>query len=457
MFDRKFMDIQSGYTRFMSVVAVLLVSCTGAWGAELTFQNERPGCPAVAVEPPRTSFIEMVYVVRNDGNLQAHYQTATTSDVHWQKVEAYGTIKDIPFSHNGNDTWVTVGAEDAGYIVNDGSRFYYFWIVNYNNHELRLDALEPSADGDCDRMALRLDGAAGKIEYLRPDRLPLILSRELTLEYSTMTYDSERMEYVPVSAVETLEYVDGTLRVTAPLSDTDFTLSGDRFLRAWGEEQSVTSPSVDAMAIAATTTATQTGREIDNEQKAEGGDGVLGGSGPVEIAFRAAVTDAVIYKEWQFSFDPTFDVIDLRIQENDVVRDFSDYGTTYVRFVAGNNDGSCDFTGETYEVFIGESKLDCPNAFSPDATPGVNDEWKVSYKSITDFDCHIFNRWGQEIIRLTHPSQGWDGKYKGKFVPAGVYYYVIKARGTDGVEYKLSGDINIIKYKEEGRRTSSGG
>ncbi len=56
------------------------------------------------------------------------------------------------------------------------------------------------------------------------------------------------------------------------------------------------------------------------------------------------------------------------------------------------------------------------------------------------------------MVHLTNPSQGWDGRYKGKLVPAGVYYYVIKARGTDGKEYKKSGDINIIKYKENGTR-----
>ena len=35
----------------------------------------------------------------------------------------------------------------------------------------------------------------------------------------------------------------------------------------------------------------------------------------------------------------------------------------------------------------------------------------------------------------------------GKLVPAGVYYYVIKATGADGKKYDLSGDINIVDYK----------
>ncbi len=87
----------------------------------------------------------------------------------------------------------------------------------------------------------------------------------------------------------------------------------------------------------------------------------------------------------------------------------------------------------------------------------MNDEWKVSYKSIIDFDCHIFNRWGQELAHLTDPSQGWNGKYNGKTVPSGAYYYVITAKGADGRKYKLSGDINIISFKRSATGTGNTG
>ena len=96
---------------------------------------------------------------------------------------------------------------------------------------------------------------------------------------------------------------------------------------------------------------------------------------------------------------------------------------------------------------IGDSDIKCPNAFSPGASEGVNDEWRVSYKSIISFDCHIFNRQGKQMAHLTDPSQGWNGKSGGKLVPPGVYYYVITAKGADGRDYKLSGDINIVGFK----------
>ena len=71
----------------------------------------------------------------------------------------------------------------------------------------------------------------------------------------------------------------------------------------------------------------------------------------------------------------------------------------------------------------------------------------MSYKSLIDYECHIFNRWGKELFQSKDPAQGWDGKYGGKYVPAGVYFYVIKAKGSDGRKYNKSGDINIINYK----------
>ena len=118
----------------------------------------------------------------------------------------------------------------------------------------------------------------------------------------------------------------------------------------------------------------------------------------------------------------------------------------YVRFICNNSAGTCEYAGPTYEIFIGEAKLDIPNAFSPEGSPGVNDEWKVSYRSLVEYECHIFNRWGKELFSSREPSEGWDGRYGGKYVPSGVYFYVIKAKGADGVEYNRSGDINIIKY-----------
>ena len=52
-------------------------------------------------------------------------------------------------------------------------------------------------------------------------------------------------------------------------------------------------------------------------------------------------------------------------------------------------------------------------------------------------------------------TKGWDGKYKGKYVKPGVYYYVIEAKGADGKEYKKKGDINILRSTRTDRNETT--
>ena len=75
-----------------------------------------------------------------------------------------------------------------------------------------------------------------------------------------------------------------------------------------------------------------------------------------------------------------------------------------------------DETG-SMRVTISESKLEMPNAFSPNGD-GINDIYKAKdgYQSIVEFHAYIFNRWGQKLFEWTNPADGWDGKYKGKDV-----------------------------------------
>ena len=117
--------------------------------------------------------------------------------------------------------------------------------------------------------------------------------------------------------------------------------------------------------------------------------------------------------------------------------------------------GNC-YQSMSFALDVAESFLDVPNAFSPGTTPGVNDEFRVAYKSLVRFSCWIFNRWGQQIYHWTNPAQGWDGKKNGKLVLPGVYFYVIEAEGSDGRHYKLKGDINILRGKRERNFESTG-
>lgn len=438
-----------------SVAICALSSGTATAASAVSVSGTHPSRGSISVTPTASTGLSEVIVVWNTAGTELHYDASGSgSAVQWYRFSNLGGgfAEEIPSFNNGSDSYVPLEENDMGYIIDENNKRTCLWVVNYANHLCTLGSLDIVPDQtECDRTALSLTGSAPKIAYYSVNGVQQTLSRDLILEYQTLVYNADRHAYEPQMVEHTIESIDGLIRTDSPLCSTYFSLSGDRFLHQWGIEQHAVSPSIDPTAIAVTTSANQEERTNDNEQREDKAE-ALGGSGPVAISFSAATTDAVVYREWQFSRDPAFDIIDMRVQQDDFEQEFSDFGTTYVRFVAGNDSGSCDFTSETYTVFIGESKLDCPNAFSPGVTEGTNDEWKVSYKSIVNFDCSIFNRWGQLMAHLTDPAQGWDGKYNGKLVPPGVYYYVIRAKGTDGHNYKLSGDINILRYED--RRTS---
>jgi len=84
-----------------------------------------------------------------------------------------------------------------------------------------------------------------------------------------------------------------------------------------------------------------------------------------------------------------------------------------------------------------------PNTFTPNQDM-VNDVWHVSGTCIKSFNCLIYNRWGEKITEINSIMEGWDGKYKGKDVPDGVYVYLIQVETNDGTVYK-NGHITLFR------------
>lgn len=431
------------------IIISLAIGCLGTTmvEAQLSFSNIQ--LKAIEIQPDVQSGLEQLYVIRKAQGAKASYSTSTGTHPKWYRFSNLGgayaeEITDV--SYDGPVSSIEISPSDMGYIVEDGGRQHCYWIVNYADHELDIQSLSITTESDCDRTSLQPQGKGDAIYYYTINGRRIELSRELKVSYRTLKYSADTESYAEATVDESFPYLMSTLHVTAPLTDTQFILSGDRFLKEWNIEQEVISESFNTTSVEATTIVSQVQTDYDNEQKDSEVSG-LGGSAPCDITFRAIVTDAVVFKEWQFSRTNDFDVIDDRYNQDEVSHTFTENGTTYARFVAANADGSCTWESDVYTISIGESRLECPNAFSPENQDGVNDLWKVSYKSIISFECNIFNRWGKKLCTLTHPSQGWDGKIGNKFVPSGVYFYVIKARGADGKNYNLAGDINIINSR----------
>jgi len=80
------------------------------------------------------------------------------------------------------------------------------------------------------------------------------------------------------------------------------------------------------------------------------------------------------------------------------------------------------------EVFIQLLKAPVvPNTFTPNGD-GINENWTIQYlDSYPDCKIKVFNRDGQAVYEsIGYNAPGWDGKYKGKALPFGTYYYVIE-------------------------------
>lgn len=400
---------------------------------------------AVRIDADEASGLECVYVVPSiDGVSLIYTSKSNAANVTVERYGVRGGAFGEPVTNleiDGKIITIPNVEGDCGYIISDlNSLPVAVWIIDYSAHKFDIKNVELSEEASaCDMSTLDFNGSAGAIRYYSINGRSLLIDRQIGVTYNTLK--EEDGHYVECEATRTFEYVDNTITVDAPLCTTSFTITGDRFLKAWGEELRFATPTYAPHAVAAIVAVEEISEKSPNEQHSEG-------SAPLELSLKADVSDGAAFYEWEFSEDENFDDITLRIAELQTTHIIRSAGEHYVRFTASNADATCTFYSPTYSFGVGESSILCPNAFSPGNQDGVNDEWKVSYKSIISFECSIFNSWGMRIARLTHPSQGWDGKHNGRLVKSGTYYYVIKAVGADGKKYSLSGDINILNTKQ---------
>jgi gliding motility-associated-like protein len=85
-----------------------------------------------------------------------------------------------------------------------------------------------------------------------------------------------------------------------------------------------------------------------------------------------------------------------------------------------------------------------PNSFTPNGD-GLNDVLRVYGYKIATLKLVVFNQWGEKLFETADQSRGWDGSYKGKQQPSGVYMYVCRMVLTDGTTLDKKGSINLIR------------
>ena len=190
-------------------------------------------------------------------------------------------------------------------------------------------------------------------------------------------------------------------------------------------------------------------------------------SAPLSVSFSSGTVNAdgwIPHYEWRIYRQGKRDNPYVVRYEEDTEFSFYESGTHLVELWATfvNGKDTISYTNDYWtseatalSISIYESKLEFPNAFSPNGD-GINDVFKAKdgYKSITEFHATVFNRWGQNLYSWDNPSGGWDGKFNGKDVAQGVYFLLVKAKGADGRKFNIRKDINLLRGYTETQTTN---
>ncbi len=111
------------------------------------------------------------------------------------------------------------------------------------------------------------------------------------------------------------------------------------------------------------------------------------------------------------------------------------------------NKGTCK--GSQIKIINVEipNELEVPNVFTPN-NDKVNDAFRLISSSLAEIEASIFDRWGNKVYEVNSDTGNinWDGKNQfGQECASGVYFYIIKAKGKDGQEYNLKGNVSLFR------------
>ena len=114
---------------------------------------------------------------------------------------------------------------------------------------------------------------------------------------------------------------------------------------------------------------------------------------------------------------------------------------TTIYFVTGTDENGCSAVDSlTIEVSPG---IVFPDGITPN-DDGINDTWIIDFiNNFPEAVVMVYNRWGQELFYSKGYGTAWDGRYKGKDLPVGTYYYVIDLH--NGTTEPYTGPITIAR------------
>ena len=325
--------------------------------------------PVIELIPEESTGLDKIFVVYNTDEVKMNYTASTDDAVKWERFD-YSSGQFIiegltDTTHTGNVTTLNHVIPNTGYRITEGSQINYYWVVNYADHYMELNDVSINDEAPCNLLTINVDGHADAIYYYTVNGNRQVLDRDIKLRYYTQVWNGNYGYWWEEAAVESFASLDEGIEIVPPLCGTTFVLTGDRFLKAWGQEQALESwyyyfQAVDCRSI------------VTPKYNVEIMDGVFSGTAPLELSFTGRYTDAVGYRVWEMATDPDFENIILQFNEDEIDYTFNEAGIYYVRYRVANETGTCEACGETY----------CIQVNSMACRPDVNRDGEVNIADV---------------------------------------------------------------------------
>lgn len=340
-----------------------------------------------------------------------------------------------------------VSGNGKGYILEFNGEKKYIWLIELKNTTSLSISSVTASDGSDPCSSTQIDVVLNNPElyYYNSSGVKKTISRNYTLSYNTLEWGGSAYASKAVTVSKTFNSgvgISQSFTVDAPLTNTSFTLSGDQILSAFGKPISVSTQS-DYTAVAVEQHLSGSIVERDALNENDKTSGTLGGSAPLVIDFLSNANDpTALYYRWEITNTENSSDVTVYTDKN-LHYTFKTSGSFKVKLTSSN--ATCSTT-DSLTVTVVESALDVPNVFTPNGD-GKNDQFRVAYKSLISFHAVVFNRWGRKVFEWSDPAKGWDGRIGSRMANTGPYYYIIDAKGSDGIVYKKRGDINLLRSK----------
>lgn len=116
----------------------------------------------------------------------------------------------------------------------------------------------------------------------------------------------------------------------------------------------------------------------------------------------------------------------------------------YTLLIVDSENCTFESTVEVPLAFTSED-IFVPNVFTPNNDQS-NDFWFIGAECVEEFECTIFNRWGNTIFRYTDIAEVWNGNdLNGNSVGEGVYFYKARVKFFSGNQEELHGHITLVR------------